>query len=44
MARASSRKGNLATRIRDVLGQVYVDESFAGAFGVRGKPGTPRPS
>lgn len=39
MARASSRKGNLATRIRDVLGQVYADEQFAEAFGVRGKPG-----
>lgn len=39
-ARASSRKGNLAMRIRDVLGQVYADEQFAGAFGVRGKPGT----
>ena len=39
MARASSRKGNLAMRIRDVLGQVYADEQFAEAFGVRGKPG-----
>ena len=38
-ARASSRKGNLAMRIRDVLGQVYADEQFTGAFGVRGKPG-----
>jgi transposase len=38
-ARASSRKGNLAMRIRDVLGQVYADEAFTGAFGVRGKPG-----
>jgi transposase len=38
-ARASSRKGNLATRIRDELGQVYTDERFTGAFGVRGKPG-----
>jgi transposase len=39
MARASSRKGNLATRIRGVLGQVYADERFVGAFGVRGRPG-----
>jgi transposase len=39
IARASSRKGNLAMRIRDVLGQVYADEAFTGAFGVRGKPG-----
>jgi transposase len=38
-ARASSRKGNLAMRIRDVLGEVYADEQFTGAFGVRGKPG-----
>lgn len=43
-ARASSRKGNLAMRIREVFGQVYADEQFAGAFGVRGKPGRPRPS
>lgn len=27
-------------RIRDVLGQVYADEAFVGAFGVRGRPGT----
>src|SRR5512142_248735 len=39
MARASSRKGNLAMRIRDVLGEVYADEQFTAAFGVRGKPG-----
>lgn len=38
-ARASSRKGNLAMRIRDVLGEVYADEQFADAFAVRGKPG-----
>jgi transposase len=38
-ARSSSRKGNLAMRIRDVLGAVYADEQFSGAFGVRGKPG-----
>jgi transposase len=39
MARASSRKGSLAMRIRDVLGEVYADARFAGSFGVRGKPG-----
>jgi transposase len=38
-ARASSRKGNLAMRIRDELGAVYADEQFTGAFAVRGKPG-----
>ena len=38
-ARASSRKGNLAMRIRDELGVVYVDEAFTAAFAVRGKPG-----
>jgi transposase len=39
MARAASRKGNLAMRIRDELGQVYDDGRFTGAFGVRGRPG-----
>jgi transposase/IS5 family transposase len=39
MARAAVRKGNLATRIRDELGQVYDDERFTAAFGVRGRPG-----
>ena len=39
MARAAFRKGNLATRIRDELGQVYEDARFAAAFGVRGRPG-----
>src|SRR5664280_172413 len=39
MARAASRKGNLATRIRDELGEVYDDARFTAAFGVRGKPG-----
>src|SRR5437762_12463378 len=39
MARASSRKGNLAMRIRDELGQVYEDARFSAAFGVRGRPG-----
>ncbi|GAA2717438.1 hypothetical protein Apa02nite_101420 [Actinoplanes palleronii] len=39
MAQASFRKGNLATRIRDELGQVYEDSQFTAAFGVRGRPG-----
>lgn len=39
MARAAFRKGNLATRIRDELGQVYADARFAAVFGVRGRPG-----
>src|SRR5258706_1097408 len=39
MARASSRKGNLAMRIRDELGEVYADARFTAAFGVRGRPG-----
>ena len=38
-ARSSSRKGNLAMRIRDVLGEVHADEAFTAAFGVRGRPG-----
>jgi transposase len=39
MARAAVRKGNLATRIRDELGEVYADAQFVAAFGVRGRPG-----
>src|SRR5271166_4671467 len=39
MARSSSGRGNLAMRIRDELGEVYADARFAGAFGVRGRPG-----
>jgi transposase len=39
MARAASRKGNLAMRIRDELGEVYADARFTEAFGVRGRPG-----
>jgi transposase len=39
MARAASRRGNLAMRIRDELGEVYADARFAPAFGVRGRPG-----
>ena len=38
-ARSSSRRGNLAMRIRDELGAVYADEAFAAAFAVRGRPG-----
>ena len=29
-------------RIRDELGEVYADTRFTAAFGVRGRPGTPR--
>jgi transposase len=39
MARAAFRKGNLAMRIRDELGQVYDDARFTAVFGVRGRPG-----
>jgi transposase len=39
MARSSSRKGNLAMRIREELGEVYADARFTAAFGVRGRPG-----
>jgi transposase len=39
MARSSSRKGNLAMRIRDELGEVYADARFAAVFEVRGRPG-----
>ncbi|WP_203831567.1 IS1182 family transposase [Actinoplanes palleronii] len=39
VARAAFRKGNLAMRIRDELGQVYDDGRFTAAFGVRGRPG-----
>jgi transposase len=39
MARASFRKGNLAIRIRDVLGELYEDGQFRAVFGVRGRPG-----
>jgi len=37
-ARASFPKGNLAIRIRDVLGEVYSDVRFASAFAVAGRP------
>jgi transposase len=39
MAKAAFRKGNLATRVRDEMGQVYEDAQFAAAFGDRGRPG-----
>jgi hypothetical protein len=39
VAKAAFRKGSLAIRIRDELGQVWADERFAPLFGVRGKPG-----
>lgn len=42
MARSSFRKGNLAMRVRDELGEVYADTRFVAAFGVRGRPGSPR--
>ena len=33
------RRAPLAVVIRDELGEVYADEAFAAAFGVRGRPG-----
>ena len=39
MARAAFPKGAPAIRIRDELGELFDDEKFAAAFGVRGKPG-----
>ncbi|MDF2261552.1 IS1182 family transposase [Streptantibioticus ferralitis] len=39
MARAAFPKGSVAMRVRDRLGEVFDDEPFAGAFGVRGAPG-----
>lgn len=38
MARAAFPKGSLAIRVRDELGDVFADEVFAPAFGVRGAP------
>jgi transposase len=38
VARASFPKGNLAMRVRDVLGEVYSDARFVSAFGVTGRP------
>jgi transposase len=39
IAKSAFRKGALAIRIRDQLGSWYDDEAFAGAYGVRGRPG-----
>lgn len=39
VARAAFPKGSLAIRMRDRLAEVFVDEPFADAFGVRGAPG-----
>ncbi|MDX3698090.1 transposase [Streptomyces europaeiscabiei] len=39
VARAASPKGSLAIRVRDRLAEVFADEPFAEAFGVRGAPG-----
>jgi transposase len=39
VARAAFRKPTLAMRVRDELGEVFTDEAFLDAFGVRGKPG-----
>jgi transposase len=38
VARAAFPKGSLAMSVRDELGEVFTDEQFAGAFGVRGAP------
>ncbi|MEH0630511.1 IS1182 family transposase [Streptomyces stelliscabiei] len=39
VARAAFPKGSLAIRARDRLAEVFVDEPFTEAFGVRGAPG-----
>jgi transposase len=39
VARRAFRKGSLAIRVRDELGEWCADEAFAGAYGVRGAPG-----
>ncbi|WP_406723496.1 IS1182 family transposase [Streptomyces sp. GD-15H] len=39
VARAAFPKGSLAIRVRDHLAEVFADEPFADAFGVRGAPG-----
>src|SRR5262245_7506774 len=39
VARAAFPCGTLAMRIRDELGEVFVDGAFLDAFGVRGRPG-----
>jgi transposase len=38
VVRASFPKGTLAVRVREVLGPLFEDESFAGAFSTRGRP------
>jgi hypothetical protein len=39
IARKAFRRGTLAIRARDELGAWYDDGVFAGAYGVRGRPG-----
>ncbi|WSP93579.1 IS1182 family transposase [Streptomyces sp. NBC_01233] len=39
VARAAFPKGSLPIRVRDRLGEVFADEPFVEAFGVRGAPG-----
>lgn len=39
VARAAFPRGSLAMRVRDRLAEVFADEPFADAFGVRGAPG-----
>ncbi|WP_331749462.1 IS1182 family transposase (plasmid) [Streptomyces sp. NBC_00984] len=39
VARAAFPQGSLAIRVRDRLAEVFADEPFASAFGVRGAPG-----
>jgi len=39
VAKSAFRKGSLAIRARDELGAWYDDAVFAGAYGVRGRPG-----
>jgi transposase len=39
VARKAFRRGTLAMRARDELGAWYDDEAFAGAYGLRGRPG-----
>ncbi|WP_172607864.1 transposase, partial [Streptomyces spongiicola] len=41
VARAAFPKGSLPIRVRDRLAEVFADEPFTGAFGVRGAPGMP---
>ncbi len=38
VARAAHRRGSLCMRIRDELGPIFADESFAGLFSRRGQP------